>query len=198
MEKNEDPTANGKDVNADDGAVDPVEWSIKEMELGFHALDLEEPIGKEYPDDGEDVGNVKDSVDGHHGRSLIRQGNYLIKNNQKQEYLNSGGSNVFAGWTKQYWYFQPLSWDPMAFEIKRGGKCLDYNYNTGKAYMHTCHGGKNQHWHFIGSSATNMEVKTSYDWKCLDRELDNSWLEIPEFLLYSCNGGRNQRFGVYY
>ena len=84
----------------------------------------------------------------------------------------------------------------MAFELKFDGKCLDYNFNTGEAYLHECHGGQNQHWHFIGSDWANMEIKTAHDWKCLDLELDNWWWEDAQFILWDCNGGRNQRFGV--
>merc|ERR1719271_1848077 len=62
-------------------------------------------------------------------------------------------------------------------------KCLDYNFNTGNVYMHSCHGDDNQLWHINPDGS----MGTSHDSKCLDFNYrsDNVYM-------HDCHGESNQ------
>ena len=62
--------------------------------------------------------------------------------------------------------------------------CLDYNPSSANVYMYTCHGGKNQQWHFDGQL-----LKTKHDDKCLDYNYNNM-----NVYMHKCHGKANQQW----
>jgi hypothetical protein len=82
--------------------------------------------------------------------------------------------------------------------IESDGKCLDYDFNNNIAYMHECHGGNNQVWHFYGDRWSDVEMRSEHDWSCLDRAEGGSSLTQWKAILWNCHGGANQRFNIFY
>jgi hypothetical protein len=68
---------------------------------------------------------------------------------------------------------------------ERDGKCLDYNFNNGNVYMHSCHGGSNQQWYFDDRG----QMHSVRDGKCLDQHMENN-----NVYMHNCHGDRNQRW----
>jgi len=64
---------------------------------------------------------------------------------------------------------------------------LDYNYNDNNVYMHKCHGGKNQKWHFAADGTPRLQSR--YGGKCLDYNYNNK-----NVYMHNCHDGKNQKW----
>jgi hypothetical protein len=108
-------------------------------------------------------------------------------------YLEDSNSNL-KFWFERTKFFVKAS-GRGGYVMETNGKCADNNFSNGDAFMHPCHGGNNQIWHFYGNSWSDVEIKSENAQECLDLKLDSSWNDW-DAIMWSCNGQSNQRFEV--